>query len=80
MAADVVARLEHGDVVFRMQMMRGGEAADAAADDGDLHGWRSEAGPNAAAPGASGRCRNPRPQPGAPPLRIALSGFAVCAP
>ncbi len=37
MAADMVAGLEQRDVVCGMQMVRGGQPGDAAADDGDLH-------------------------------------------
>ena len=41
MAADVVAGLEKGEVMFGVQAMGGGEAGDAAADDGDPHGLAS---------------------------------------
>ena len=36
-AADVLARLEHGDLVLALQLVGRDQARDARADDGDLH-------------------------------------------
>jgi hypothetical protein len=42
MASDVVAGLEEGDVMVGVQAMGGGQAGDAAANDGDPHGLVSQ--------------------------------------
>ena len=42
-AADMIAGLEHRDLVLAVQVVRGDVAGDAAADDGDLHEHSSSA-------------------------------------
>ncbi len=42
MAADVVAGLVEGDFMLGVNSMGGGEAGNAAADNGNPHGWVSQ--------------------------------------
>jgi hypothetical protein len=54
-AAHVAAGLEEGDLVLLVQVVRRGEARDAAADDGDPHGAASRLSLAAARRGGQGK-------------------------